>query len=121
MIVVRGGGPSAGYISAGFFGASSSSYLWLVPSLIGGVISVFFVGLILGPIYPATMNHAGRVFPRWWMVCGVCNCGGGRCPLRHGRYCFEDGDQELGAGGGCDASSNAGSLNVGPWQRNWKQ
>ncbi|KAJ7108818.1 major facilitator superfamily domain-containing protein [Mycena epipterygia] len=91
---VRGGGPSAGYISAGFFGGLTLGRLvllplnrkigerrvvylygliaigleliiWFVPSLVGGAISVSIVGLALGPIYPIAMNHAGRVFPRW--------------------------------------------------------
>ncbi|KAJ7719020.1 MFS general substrate transporter [Mycena maculata] len=90
---VRGGGPSAGYISAGFFGgltlgrivllpinkkvgerrviylygliAIAQLVIWLVPSLVGGAISVFIVGLVMGPLYPIAMNHAGRVFPPW--------------------------------------------------------
>ncbi|KAJ7165543.1 MFS general substrate transporter [Mycena crocata] len=94
MISVRGGGASAGYISAGFFGGLTLGrvillpvnkkigerrvvyiygilaialelVIWLVPSLVGGAIAVSFVGLMLGPIYPIAMNHAGRVFPRW--------------------------------------------------------
>ncbi|KAJ6593097.1 major facilitator superfamily domain-containing protein [Mycena capillaripes] len=97
MVAVRGGGPSAGYISAGFFGGLTLGrivllpvnkkigerrvvylygvfaialelVIWLVPSLIGGAISVSFVGLMLGPIYPIAMNHAGRVFPRWLLT-----------------------------------------------------
>jgi hypothetical protein len=42
--------------------------IWLVPSLVGGAISVSFVGLMLGPIYPIAMNHAGRVFPPWLLT-----------------------------------------------------
>ncbi|KAF7362536.1 MFS domain-containing protein [Mycena venus] len=97
MIAVRGGGPSAGYISAGFFGGLTLGrilllpvnkkigerrvvyiyglaaialelVIWLVPSLVGGAISVSFIGLVLGPIYPIAMNHAGRVFPRWLLT-----------------------------------------------------
>lgn len=39
--------------------------VWLVPSLIGGAIAVSLVGMLMGPIYPIVMNHAGRVFPSW--------------------------------------------------------
>ncbi|KAJ6497303.1 MFS general substrate transporter [Mycena sanguinolenta] len=92
MIAVRGGGPSAGYTSAGFFGGLTLGrivllplnkkigerrvvyiygllalalelVIWLVPSLIGGAVSVAIVGLVLGPIYPIGINHAGRIFP----------------------------------------------------------
>ncbi|KAF7350827.1 MFS domain-containing protein [Mycena sanguinolenta] len=92
MIAVRGGRPSAGYISAGFFGGLTLGrivllplnkkigerrivyiyglvafalelVIWLVPSLVGGAVSVAIVGLVLGPIYPIGINHAGRVFP----------------------------------------------------------
>lgn len=37
--------------------------MWLVPSLIGGGVAVSFVGVLLGPIYPIVMNHAGRILP----------------------------------------------------------
>ena len=37
--------------------------VWLVPSLIGGAVAVSFVGLLLGPLYPIAMNHAGRILP----------------------------------------------------------
>ncbi|KAJ7921499.1 major facilitator superfamily domain-containing protein [Mycena leptocephala] len=89
MIAVRGGGPSAGYISAGFFGGLTLGriillplnkkigerrvvyiyglvaialelVIWLVPSLVGGAISV--------PHIPIAMNHAGRVFPPWLLT-----------------------------------------------------
>ncbi|EJF59568.1 MFS general substrate transporter [Dichomitus squalens] len=89
---LRGGGPSAGYISSGFFGGLTLGrvgllwvnqkvgerraiflyaiiaiglelVVWFVPSLIGGAVAVSFVGLLLGPIYPIVMNHAGRVLP----------------------------------------------------------
>ncbi|KAF7341376.1 MFS domain-containing protein [Mycena venus] len=97
MIAVRGGDPSAGYIPVGFNGGLTLGHIlllpvkkkigkqrvvyiyglaaialelviWLVPSLIGGVVSVSFVGLVLGPMYPIMMNHAGRVFPRWLLT-----------------------------------------------------
>ena len=37
--------------------------IWLVPSLISSAIAVSFVGMVLGPIYPIVMNHAGRILP----------------------------------------------------------
>ncbi|KAI3602528.1 hypothetical protein WG66_009312 [Moniliophthora roreri] len=39
--------------------------VWLVPSLIGGGVAISLVGFLLGPMYPITINHAGRVLPRW--------------------------------------------------------
>ncbi|KAG6900372.1 hypothetical protein C0993_011722 [Termitomyces sp. T159_Od127] len=39
--------------------------IWFVPSLIGNAVAVSFVGILLGPMYPLAMNHAGRVLPRW--------------------------------------------------------
>ncbi|KAG6839778.1 hypothetical protein C0991_011729 [Blastosporella zonata] len=39
--------------------------IWLVPSLIGNAVAVSIVGMLLGPMYPIAMNHAGRVLPRW--------------------------------------------------------
>ncbi|KAI8976584.1 MFS general substrate transporter [Trametes punicea] len=97
VIQLRGGGPSSGYISAGFFGGLTLGrvgllwvnkmvgerraiflyallaiglelVIWLVPSLIGGGIAVSFVGVLLGPIYPIIMNHAGRVLPSWLLT-----------------------------------------------------
>ncbi|KAL0574334.1 hypothetical protein V5O48_007616 [Marasmius crinis-equi] len=94
VIRERHGGPSSGYVSSGFFGGlalgrvvllwinallgernamflyaaiaiSLELVVWLVPSLVGGAVAVSFVGFILGPMYPITMNHAGRTLPRW--------------------------------------------------------
>jgi len=94
VINVRGGGPSSGYISSGFFGGLTLGrvallwvnemvgerlvifiyivlaiglelIVWLVPSLVGGAIAVSFVGMMLGPIYPIVMNHSGRILPPW--------------------------------------------------------
>ncbi|KAJ7108526.1 major facilitator superfamily domain-containing protein [Mycena epipterygia] len=94
IIQIRGGGPSAGYISSGFFGGIMFGRLgllwlnqkigerrvlylyaglaiglelvvWFVPSLVGGAVAVSLIGVFLGPIYPLVMNHAGRVVPRW--------------------------------------------------------
>ncbi|KAF8155523.1 MFS general substrate transporter [Crassisporium funariophilum] len=93
ILDVRGGGPSAGYISSGFFGGVtlgrvallsvnkkvgeyrvmfiygtiSTSLLftvWFIPSLIGNAIALSFVGFFSGPMYPIVMNQAGRVLPR---------------------------------------------------------
>ncbi|PVF93675.1 MFS general substrate transporter [Serendipita vermifera] len=93
IIDVRGGGPSSGYVSSGFFGGLTVGrvallwinkkvgerrvlfiysalaialelVIWFVPSLIGNAVAVSFVGVLLGPMYPLCMNHAGRVLPR---------------------------------------------------------
>ncbi|KAJ7572557.1 MFS general substrate transporter [Mycena floridula] len=97
IIRVRGGGPSSGYISAGFFGGlmvgrvallwvnhrigehrvlylygvlaiALELVVWLVPSLIGDGVAVSIIGVFLGPIYPIAMNHASRVLPRWLLT-----------------------------------------------------
>ncbi|KAF9456410.1 major facilitator superfamily domain-containing protein [Collybia nuda] len=94
IINVRGGGPSSGYISAGFFGGLMAGrvlllwvnqkigerralflyailaiglelVVWLVPSLIGGAVAVSLVGVLLGPMYPIAINQTARVLPRW--------------------------------------------------------
>ncbi|KAJ6483841.1 major facilitator superfamily domain-containing protein [Mycena vitilis] len=150
MIAVRGGGPSAGYISAGFFGGKRLQtwtyifahihcsldsgltlgrivllpvnkkigesrvvyiygllaialelVIWLVPSLIGGAISVSFVGLMLGPIYPIAMNHAGRVFPRWLLtgaigwIAGFATVGAAVAPFVTGAIASRTGIKSL--------------------------
>ncbi|KAG8809915.1 hypothetical protein FRC17_003175, partial [Serendipita sp. 399] len=93
LIDVRGGGPSSGYVSSGFWGGLTVGRIallwlnkkvgerrvvfiyailaiglelvvWFVPSLVGSGIAVSFVGVLLGPMYPICMNHAGRVIPR---------------------------------------------------------
>ncbi|KAG1716833.1 hypothetical protein ID866_355 [Astraeus odoratus] len=93
IIKVRGGGPSSGYISSGFFGAllwvnnkigerralfiyaflaiGLQLIVWLVPSLIGGAIAVSLVGVLLGPMYPIAMNHSGRVLPGWLLTSSI--------------------------------------------------
>ncbi|RPD61411.1 MFS general substrate transporter [Lentinus tigrinus ALCF2SS1-6] len=97
---LRGGGPDSGYISSGFFGGlmigrvgllwanhmigerravflyalvaiGLELVVWLVPSLLGGALAVSFVGVLLGPIYPLVMNHAGRVLPPWLLTGSV--------------------------------------------------
>ncbi|KAG9313550.1 MFS general substrate transporter [Chiua virens] len=97
IIDVRGGGPSSGYISSGFFGGLMTGrvvllwlnqkvgerrvlfiyallaiglelVVWLVPSLISDAVVISIVGVLLGPMYPITMNHAGRVLPAWLLT-----------------------------------------------------
>ncbi|KAG1876342.1 major facilitator superfamily domain-containing protein [Suillus subluteus] len=94
VIDVRGGGPSSGYISSGFFGGimigrvgllwvnkkvgerrvlfiysllaiGLELVVWLVPSLIGGAVSVSIIGIFFGPMYPIAMNHTVRILPEW--------------------------------------------------------
>ncbi|KAI0301233.1 MFS general substrate transporter [Multifurca ochricompacta] len=94
VIDIRGGGPSAGYISSGFFGGLALGrvsllwvnrklgnrravliymflamifelVVWTVPSLISGAVAISLIGLILGPIYPIAMDETGKVLPRW--------------------------------------------------------
>ncbi|KAF8524366.1 MFS general substrate transporter [Hysterangium stoloniferum] len=97
IIGQRGGGPSAGYVSTGFFGGLTAGRLvlhfatriiperhtifiyailcigleltiWRVPSLIGNAICVSFIGFFLGPMYPSVMNHTGKILPRWLLT-----------------------------------------------------
>lgn len=42
--------------------------VWLVPSLVGDAVAVSIIGLLLGPMYPIAMNHAGRVLPHWLLT-----------------------------------------------------
>jgi hypothetical protein len=42
--------------------------VWFVPSLVGDALAVSLVGMLLGPMYPLAMNHAGRVLPRWLLT-----------------------------------------------------
>ncbi|KAG1840108.1 MFS general substrate transporter [Suillus tomentosus] len=94
IIDVRGGGPSSGYISSGFWGGlmvgrvtllwvnkkvgerrvlfiyailaiGLQLVVWLVPSLIGDGVAVSLIGVILGPMYPIAMNHTVRILPEW--------------------------------------------------------
>ncbi|KAI6107587.1 major facilitator superfamily domain-containing protein [Pisolithus thermaeus] len=100
IIDIRGGGPSSGYISSGFFGGLMTGRLcllwlnrmvgerrvlfiyallaiglelavWFVPSLVGGAIAVCMIGILLGPMYPIAMNHARRVLPRWLLTVSI--------------------------------------------------
>ncbi|PFH48891.1 hypothetical protein AMATHDRAFT_148904 [Amanita thiersii Skay4041] len=94
IIQVRGGGPSSGYVSTGYFGGLTLGrvallwlnqklgesravllygiialglqfVVWFVPSIIGDAIAVAFIGFFLGPMYPLAMNHCGRILPPW--------------------------------------------------------
>ncbi|KAM6503464.1 MFS general substrate transporter [Amanita muscaria] len=116
IVTVRDGGPSAGYISAGFFGGLTLGrvvllwvnkkvgerrvifiyaaiaigfelLVWFVPSLIGDAVAISIIGLLLGPMYPITMNHSGRVLPPWiltgaigWLA-GVGQAGSAMLPF----------------------------------------
>ncbi|KAG8944998.1 hypothetical protein FRC04_001253 [Tulasnella sp. 424] len=93
----RHGGPSAGYVSSGFFGGLTLGRIillpindkighervihlyslltialeftiWFVPSLIGNAVAVSFVGLLLGPFYPIAMNVISGLLPRWLLA-----------------------------------------------------
>ncbi|KAG1731063.1 MFS general substrate transporter [Suillus paluster] len=86
IIDVRGGGPSSGYISSGFWGGimigrvvgerrvlfiysifaiGLELIVWLVSSLVGGGVAIAMMGVILGLMYPIAMNHAVRILPEW--------------------------------------------------------
>jgi fucose permease len=61
--------------------------VWLVPSLIGGAVSVAFVGFLSGPIYPLALNRAAKLFPPWlltatmsWMA-AMATVGGATVPF----------------------------------------
>ncbi|KAF8992924.1 major facilitator superfamily domain-containing protein [Cyathus striatus] len=100
IVDVRGGGPDAGYIAAGFFGGLTLGrvillwvnekvgerrvlyiyaflavglelIVWLVPSLIGDAVAVSIIGVLLGPMYPIAMNHAGRILPAWILTASI--------------------------------------------------
>lgn len=119
IIQVRGGGPSSGYISSGFFGGLTFGrvallwvnskvgerraiflysmlvlgleiVIWRVPSLIGNAVTVSIVGVLLGPIYPIVMNHAGRILPRVFLtgsigwIAGLGQAGSAAIPFMTG-------------------------------------
>ncbi|KAJ7288976.1 major facilitator superfamily domain-containing protein [Mycena rebaudengoi] len=130
MINVRGGGTSAGYISAGFFGGIALGriillplnkkigerrvvylygvlaigfelIIWLVPSLVAGAISVSVVGLLMGPVWPIAMSHAGRIFPPWLLagaigwIAGIAIAGTAIFPFITGAVASETGIKGL--------------------------
>ncbi|KAK7034020.1 hypothetical protein VNI00_012451 [Paramarasmius palmivorus] len=119
VIRLRNGGPDSGYISAGFFAGLTFGrvvllwlnakigerrvmflytllaiglelIVWLVPSLIGGGVAISLVGVILGPMYPITLNHARRILPRRLLtgavgwICGFGKSGAAVVPFMTG-------------------------------------
>ncbi|KAF8161502.1 MFS general substrate transporter [Crassisporium funariophilum] len=130
MMVVRGGGPSSGYIASGFYGGLTLGrvillwvnkqigearavyvytlfailfqlVVWLVPSIVGGAITVCMIGILLGPMYPIVMNHTSRILPRslvtasigWVSACGAA--GSALLPLLTGRLATKYGIASL--------------------------
>ncbi|KIM36794.1 hypothetical protein M413DRAFT_77791 [Hebeloma cylindrosporum] len=108
MRVVRGGGTSSNYIVTVFFGGLSigrvmllgmsskigetrAVYIyisiitilqfaaWLIPSLVFGTLTVFFIGIFIGPIHPIVIGHTSRLVPvehltgsiAWITTCGA--------------------------------------------------
>jgi fucose permease len=61
-----------------------------VPSLIGGGVAIALVGVLLGPMYPIALNHAGRILPRWLLtgaigwICGFGQSGAAVVPFMTG-------------------------------------
>ncbi|KAI0760315.1 MFS general substrate transporter [Fomes fomentarius] len=130
VIDLRHGGPSSGYIASGFFGGLTFGrvallwvnqklgerraiflygvlaiglelVVWLVPSLIGGAVAVSLVGVLLGPIYPLVMNHAGRVIPTplltgsiGW-IAGIGQAGSALLPFLTGALASKTGIKSL--------------------------
>ncbi|KAJ7135831.1 major facilitator superfamily domain-containing protein [Mycena epipterygia] len=130
MVTVRGGGSSSGYIAAGYSGGVTLGriiliwvnkkmgenrgvyvysiiaiglqlIIWLVPSLIGGAISVAFVGLMTGPIYPLALNRATHLFPKHlltatmsWMA-AMATVGGAVVPFVVGAISSKTGIKSL--------------------------
>ncbi|CED82408.1 urease accessory protein [Phaffia rhodozyma] len=97
---IRGGGDSSGYVSTGFFlgltlgrvvfiplnrkigerlvvfiyiflAIALEFVIWFVPSLVGGAVSVAFVGLFLGPFYPIMIQSVSNSLPRNYLVGSV--------------------------------------------------
>ncbi|KAG1833261.1 MFS general substrate transporter [Suillus subalutaceus] len=130
IIDVRGGGPSSGYISTGFFSGLMAGrvvllwfnekigerlalfiyavlaiifelIVWFVPSLVGDVVAVCIVGVLLGPMYPILVNHAGRVLPRWLLtgaigwIAGVGQAGSALVPFIVGAIAQKSGIKTL--------------------------
>ncbi|KAI0298683.1 major facilitator superfamily domain-containing protein [Multifurca ochricompacta] len=114
IIQVRHGGPSSGYISAGFFGGLTAGrvfllwvnkslelVVWLVPSLIGSAVAVSLVGVLLGPIYPIVMNESGRILPRWLLtgcigwIAGFGQTGSAALPFMTGAIASKTGIKSL--------------------------
>ena len=56
---------SVHYVTYPIILVSLELLIWFTPSLVGDAISVSIIGLLLGPMYPITMNHSGKVLPPW--------------------------------------------------------
>ncbi|TFK49165.1 MFS general substrate transporter [Heliocybe sulcata] len=130
IIDVRHGGASSGYISSGFFAGLTFGrvallwvnhkvgertvlfiygllavglelVIWLVPSLIGGAVTVSIVGILLGPMYPIIMNHSGRILPRWLLtgcigwIAGLGQAGSALIPFITGAFASKFGISSL--------------------------
>jgi fucose permease len=57
--------PSVHYTTYFLILVSLELLIWFTPSLVGDAIFVSIIGLLLGPMYPITMNHSGKVLPPW--------------------------------------------------------
>ncbi|TDL25165.1 MFS general substrate transporter [Rickenella mellea] len=97
IIQDRGGGPSAGCISSGFFGGlmvgriallwvnrkvgerravliygvlaiALEVIIWRIPSLVGDAVAVSLVGVLLGPMYPILMNQSAKLVAPWLLT-----------------------------------------------------
>ncbi|KAG9014373.1 hypothetical protein FRB94_012779 [Tulasnella sp. JGI-2019a] len=93
LLNYRGGKPSAGYVTSGFFGGLTLGRVgllqvnrmvgperaiilyificmaleftvWFVPNLIENAVAVSIIGFFLGPFYPVMLNVAGRKLPK---------------------------------------------------------
>jgi hypothetical protein len=42
-----------------------------VPSLISGIVTIFAVGFVLGPVHPIVMGEVGNFIPRWLRTGGI--------------------------------------------------
>ncbi|KZO93805.1 MFS general substrate transporter [Calocera viscosa TUFC12733] len=97
LVQLRGAGPSAGYVSSGFWGGLALGRLtliwvnekfgakrvifiylgialalefvcWFVPSVVGDAIAISVIGLLLGPFYPLIMGQTQKMFPAWLLT-----------------------------------------------------
>ncbi|KAJ4473093.1 MFS general substrate transporter [Lentinula aciculospora] len=100
IIRERDGGPSAGYISSGFFGGLTLGRLglmyvnkkvgerkvvflyvllsigleitiWFVPSIIENAVAVSFIGALLGPLFPILVGYGARILPPYLFTGGM--------------------------------------------------
>ncbi|KAF9013471.1 major facilitator superfamily domain-containing protein [Cyathus striatus] len=92
IIQERDGGPSAGFISSGFFGGLTLGRIglmwlnklvgerrvifvytllcivfeitiWLVPSIVQNALAISFIGILLGPMFPILISHSTKILP----------------------------------------------------------